>query len=55
MEFYDYYFKLFEDAHHKMTRALKLKLKSIKVCRKESKENKKKGKGHHSDYDEQQS
>ena len=41
MEFYDYYFKLFEDANHKMTRALKLKLNAIKTCRNETKENKK--------------
>ena len=34
MEFYDYYFKLFEDAHFKMTKAFKLKLMAIKQCRK---------------------
>jgi hypothetical protein len=34
MEFYDYYFKLFEDAHFKMTKAFKLKLIAIKQCRK---------------------
>ena len=41
MEFYDYYYKMFEDAHFKMTKAFKLKLLAIKQCRKTNKDRKK--------------
>ena len=33
MEFYDYYFKLFEDANLKLRKSWALKLKAIKACR----------------------